>query len=137
MRQPYKKQITIGSKNIKEIEFDLNCRHEIIPILMGLQRIYKKRRLLGEILDLIKQDVLGGKSEKYGTQGLCYWELLVLSAVRHGCNLDYDALQDLANNHKKLREMMGFGDMDKKQYSRSAIYRRIERRINIHQIDRI
>ncbi|MGA1842317.1 MAG: ISNCY family transposase, partial [bacterium] len=100
MRQTYKKQITIGSKNIKEIKFDLNCRHEIIPILMGLQRINKKRKLLGEILDLIKQDVLGGKSEKHGTRGLCYWEILVLSAVRHGCNLDYDALQDLANNHK-------------------------------------
>ena len=136
MRQPYKKQITIGSKNIKEIEFNLNCRHEIIPILMGLQRIYKKRRLLGEILDLIKQDVLGGKSEKHGTQGLCYWEILVLSAVRHGCNLDYDALQDLANNHKKLREMMGLGDMDTKQYSRSTIQENIAK-VSVKTIEKI
>jgi hypothetical protein len=83
LRHPYKKHIAIGSENIKEIEFNLNCQHEIIPIFMGLQRIYKKRKLVGEILNLIKQDVLGGKSEKYGTQGLCYWEILILSAVRH------------------------------------------------------
>ncbi len=98
MRQPIKTQMSIGSKDISEIEFDLNCRHEIIPILIGLQRIYKKRGLLSQILYLIKKDVLGGKSEDYGTQGLYYWEILVLSAVRHGYNLDYDALHDLANN---------------------------------------
>ena len=125
MRQPIKTQMSIGSKDISEIEFDLNCRHEIIPILIGLQRIYKKRGLLSQILDLIKKDILGGKSEDHGTQGLYYWEILVLSAVRHGCNLDYDALHDLANNHRKLREMMGLGYMDRKQYSRSTIQENI------------
>ena len=125
MRQAIKTQISIGSKAISEIEFDLNSRHEIIPILMGLQRIYKRRKLFNQILDLIKQDVLGEKSEGHGTRGLYYWEILVLSAVRHGCNLDYDALHDLANNHKKLREMMGLGYMDTKQYSRSTIQENI------------
>ncbi len=125
MRQPIKTQMSIGSKDISEIEFDLNCRHEIIPILIGLQRIYKKRELLSQILDIIKKDILGGKSEDHGTQGLYYWEILVLSAVRHGCNLDYDALHDLANNHRNLREMMGLGYMDRKQYSRSAIQENI------------
>ncbi|MGA1875704.1 MAG: hypothetical protein ACMUIA_08845 [bacterium] len=31
-----------------------------------------------------------------------YWEILVLASVRHGCDLDYDALQDLADNHIEL-----------------------------------
>ncbi len=125
MRQPIKTQMSIGSKDIGKIEFDMNCRHEIIPILMGLQRIYKNGKLLRQILDLIKKDVLGGKSEYHGTRGLYYWEILVLSAVRHGCNLDYDALHDLANNHSKLREMMGLGYKDRKQYSRSTIQENI------------
>ena len=30
--------------------------------------------------------------------------------MRLGCNLDYDKLQDLAENHRSLRLIMGIGD---------------------------
>ena len=125
MRQPYKKQMTIGSIGIREIEFDLNCRHEIIPILVGLQRIYTKPKLLDQILEMIKKDVLGQNKEDRGACGLDYWEILVLAAVRHGCNLDYDALHDLANNHETLRKTLGLGVMDKKRYSKSTLHENI------------
>ncbi len=39
-----------------------------------------------------------------------YWTILVLAAVRLGCNLDYDKLRDLAEQHRTLRLMMGLGD---------------------------
>jgi hypothetical protein len=39
-----------------------------------------------------------------------YWEIAVLAGVRLGCNLDYDKLQDLADNHRRLRQIMGIGD---------------------------
>src|SRR5260370_40340622 len=39
-----------------------------------------------------------------------YWEIAVLAGVRLGCNLDYDKLQDLAENHRRLRQIMGIGD---------------------------
>jgi len=39
-----------------------------------------------------------------------YWQILVLAAVRLGCNLDYDKLQDLAEQHRALRRIMGIGD---------------------------
>ena len=34
----------------------------------------------------------------------------MLAAVRLGCNLDYDKLQDLAEQHRTLRLIMGIGD---------------------------
>ena len=34
----------------------------------------------------------------------------MLAAVRLGCNLDYDKLQDLAENHRALCQIMGIGD---------------------------
>jgi len=34
----------------------------------------------------------------------------VLAAARLGCNLDYDQPQDLAENHRSLRQIMGIGD---------------------------
>jgi hypothetical protein len=50
-----------------------------------------------------------------------YWQILVLSAVRLGCDLDYDALQDLAEQHRALRHVMGLGDWDEESFH----YRRI------------
>ena len=37
---------------------------------------------------------------------------MVLAAVRLGCDFDYDKLQDLAEQHRTLRLMMGIGDWD-------------------------
>jgi hypothetical protein len=45
-----------------------------------------------------------------------YWPILVLAAVRLGCNLNYDKLQDLAEQHHALRQVMGIGDWDKKPH---------------------
>jgi hypothetical protein len=39
-----------------------------------------------------------------------YWQITVLAAVRLGCDLDYDKLQDLAEQHRNLRLLMGIGD---------------------------
>ncbi len=42
-----------------------------------------------------------------------YWVILVLAAVHNsGCNLDYDKLQNLAEEHRSLRNIMGIGGWD-------------------------
>jgi len=120
MRKAIKYQMSFGNPDISQIIFDLDCRHEIIPILMSLQHIYTRPRLFNKVL--IANDVINDKSCAHGAPGMDYWEILVLSSIRHGCNLDYDALHDLANNHKKLREVLGFGVMDVRQYSRSTLH---------------
>jgi hypothetical protein len=38
-----------------------------------------------------------------------YWSILVLGAVRLGCDLNYDRLQNLAEDHRSLRRIMGLG----------------------------
>jgi IS5 family transposase len=63
-----------------------------------------------EILDLVGKDVNGDSSPDCGRKGLSYWTITVLAAVRLGCNFDYDKLQDLAEQHRTLRLMMGIGD---------------------------
>jgi hypothetical protein len=45
-----------------------------------------------------------------------------LAAVRLGCNLDYDKLQDHVENHRALRGIMGIGDW---QDADGFTYRRI------------
>jgi hypothetical protein len=95
---------------IAEVELNVNCRDELIPILRALQHLYGDAELRRELLALVGKDINQTSSRKRGRRGLSYWEITVLAAVRLGCNLDYDKLQDLAENHRNLRLIMGIGD---------------------------
>ena len=123
LRTTFIPQQSLGTIGISEIEFNIYCRHEIVPILMALQRLYVNRRgTIKKICELIQADLLNGRSQKRGCNGLSSWEALVLASVRLGCNLDYDQLSDLADNHVKLRQLMGLGSFDIKRYPRSTIH---------------
>jgi len=95
---------------INEVNLNLNCRDEIIPILRALQHVYANAALRRELLALVGEDVNQTTSRQHGRRGMSYWEIAVLAGVRLGCNLDYDKLQDLAENHRRLRQIMGIGD---------------------------
>jgi transposase, IS5 family len=95
---------------IGSLELNLKCRDEIIPILRALQEIYADTVVRDKLLDLVGRDVNGKSSRKHGRRGMNYWMITVLAAVRLGCNLDYDKLQDLAEQHRSLRVMMGLGE---------------------------
>src|SRR5271155_2888277 len=95
---------------IGEVELNLDCRDEIVPILRALQHLYGHGELRCELLAFVAKDVNGSTDSKLGRRGMNYWEIAVLAATRLGCNLDYDKLQDLAENHHRLRQIMGIGD---------------------------
>jgi transposase, IS5 family len=95
---------------IAQVKLNLNCRDEIIPILRALQHVYANVALRDELLQLVGEDVNQRTSRQRGRRGLNYWEITVLAATRLGCNLDYDKLQDLAENHRSLRLIMGLGE---------------------------
>lgn len=110
MRKPFSEQQRLDCRTVLEVELNLNCRDEIVPILRALQHIYQNEALRDEILGLVAQDVNPDSRDDWGREGLDYWQILVLAAVRLGCNLDFDKLQDLAEQHRALRHMMGIGD---------------------------
>jgi hypothetical protein len=112
MRKPFSCQQRLDCSTILEVQLNLNCRDEIVPILRALQHIYSKPALRKQILRLIADDVNKNARDDCGRDGLDYWHILVLAAVRLGCNLDYDKLQDLAEQHRALRHVMGIGDWD-------------------------
>ena len=95
---------------IGEVKLNLECRDEMIPILRALQHLYANAELRRKLLALVGKDVNDRTDCKRGRRGMNYWEIVVLAAARLGCNLDYDKLQDLAENHRCLRQIMGIGD---------------------------
>src|SRR5712692_7650256 len=110
MRLRYQEQPRLDCPEVSRIELNVKCRDEIIPILRALQHVYEDKPLLGQLLTVVGKDVNDGCSRKHGRQGLDYWSITVLAAVRLGCNFDYDKLQDLAEQHRNLRLIMGIGD---------------------------
>jgi transposase, IS5 family len=112
---------------ISDVRLNLDCRDEIIPILRALQHLYDDEALRRQVLALVRRDVNGDTNRKLGRRGMSYWEITVLAAARLGCNLDYDKLQDLAENHRSLRQIMGIGDWEE---AVDFDWRRIEDNVN-------
>ena len=110
MRKPFSNQPRLDSRGVLGVQLNLECRDEIVPILRALQHIYSQPETRDAILDLIAEDVNQDSRDDVGREGMDYWQILVLAAVRLGCNLDYDKLQDLAEQHRNLRHIMGIGD---------------------------
>jgi len=110
MRKAFAKQTRLDCQRVTQVKVNLNCRDEIVPILRGLQHVYSQPQLRDEILALVAQDVNEHARGDRGRAGLDYWQIVVLAAVRLGCDLDYDKLQDLAEQHRALRQIMGVGD---------------------------
>ena len=110
MRKPFSSQTRFDCQSVPNVKLNLNCRDEIVPILYGLQHVYRQPRLRDEILNLVARDVNEDSRHDRGREGLNYWHITVLASVRLGCDLDYDKLQDLAEQHRALRQIMGIGD---------------------------
>jgi IS5 family transposase len=114
MRKGYSKQGRLDTERIDQVPLNLECRDEIIPVLRALQHLYSTPEDCDQMMKLVAQDVNGESRSDCGREGMDYWHILVLASVRLGCNLKYDRLQDLAENHRRLRGIMGIGEWDEK-----------------------
>jgi hypothetical protein len=112
MRIPHRSQLQLDCVPISRIELNTECRHRIIPVLRALQHVHSQPNLLEQIFELLEPDVLGDADPDLGREGMTYWQIAVLAAAKAGCNYTYDELQDLAENHGKLRAMMQVGEWD-------------------------
>lgn len=112
MRIALSNQTRLDCQTVEDIQLNLECRDEIIPLLAGLQDVFRQPELRGKILKLIAADVNGDSRSDTGRKGFDYWQILVLATIRLGCNVDYDKLQDLCENHRTLRMMLGIGPWD-------------------------
>lgn len=112
MRKHYQKQRRFDCTPIAELALNVDCRDEMVPILAGLQHLYTCGPLRNRVVKLVAEDVNQDTRRDVGRPGLDDWQIVVLAAVRLGCNYDYDKLQDQAENHLALRTLLGLGHWD-------------------------
>jgi hypothetical protein len=122
MRKRFEQQHKLGIIPISEVQLPIKSRDESPPILRALQHIYVTPELNEEVFRILEERVQKGK-KKTGRYGMELWHILVLSAVRLGLDANYDRLEDFANHHKLIRQILGvetaFGEG--KRYSMQSI----------------
>lgn len=115
MRQHYDSQRRFDCTPIGELTLNYECRDELIPILAGLQYVYTCSSLRNKVVKLVASDVNENSRRDVGRPGLDDWQIVVLAAVRLGCDYDYDKLQDQAENHRTLRTLLGVGPWEESE----------------------
>jgi len=116
LRKIIKSQLQFGEVEISEIKFDLRCRDEMPKILMGLQHIYCTPEIREKVFILLEELIPRSVNPNLGRHGMDLWKIFVLGTVRLTCNWDYDKLQDNANNHNTLRQLLGHGIRDEEHH---------------------
>jgi len=114
MRKIIDMQMKIGETAIASIQFDPKSRDEIPKLLRGLQAIYCNREVRDLVFEALTELIPPHIDIKNGRRGMDLWKIFVLGALRLTCNWDYDKLHEIANNHDRLRQMLGHGIMDAK-----------------------
>ena len=111
MRQIIAPQLKLGEQDIAAIQFNPKSRDDIPPLLRGLQYIYVTTEIREQVFAILAEvipDGVHGKANAHtGRPGMDQWAMLVLGALRLALNIDYDRVQELANEHKTLRQMLG------------------------------
>ena len=105
MRHHFQTQPDLQITPIEKIRLPLKSRDELPPILAGLQWLWRHPTLKAEVLALIEAAVLADK-QPTGRPGMSLWQMLVLGVVRLGLDADWDRMEDLANHHRLVRQML-------------------------------
>jgi len=125
MRKVIDVQFKIGEVDISKVEFNEKKPSSMEKILKGLQYIYCNTELREEVFKIL--DRISFKDKSNGRPGLDLWKIFVLGAVRLGKDYSLEDLTDAANNHLKVREMLGHPDgFDRKSYSFETIRRNLQ-----------
>ena len=115
MRQIIKPQLALGVVDIAAIQLDPRSRDDISRLLRGLQYLYRQPQVREEVFTILREVVpLDAEGQPVsvdtGRPGMSQWQILVLGVLRLGLNADYDRIQELANQHLTIRQMLGHGD---------------------------
>ena len=121
MRKILNEQMKLGEKDVSQIKINTKSRDDIPQILLGLQHLYQDKQVIGKIFEVLQQIIPASVDTKNGRPGMDLWKAFVLIMLRTGLNCDYDRLEELANNHATIREMLGHGIFDEGMYTARTI----------------
>ena len=112
VKQP---QAHFGQVDIAKINIDARSRDDIPAVLKGLQYLYIHEETRCKVFTLLEDALASPSNKEVGRPGMELWKIFVLATLKLGLNCDYDRLQELANQHSTLRQMLGHSDWEDTQ----------------------
>ncbi|WP_422469054.1 ISNCY family transposase [Endozoicomonas sp. ALC013] len=107
MRQTIKPQMQLGEVDISAITFNPKSRDDIPRLLRAFQHIWITPELREQVFRALERMIPASRDN--GRPGMDLWKILIFGTLRLTINCDYDRLQELANEHGTLRQMLGHG----------------------------
>ena len=126
MRNVIELRRPLGSIPIKEIKLNVKSRDDIPELLIGLQTIYKEEATRAKLFALLDEHILPDRRRDAGHSGMDLWAVLVMGVLKQGLRCDCERLQDLADAHAKIRQMLGRGSFDESEYEIQTIRDNVE-----------
>ena len=121
-------QQRIDQTPLMSVHLNPRSRDETVKMMCGLQAVYADLPTRQAILALIRRDVLGDARDDVGRPGMDHWSIFVLLCCREALRLDYDRLEDLAENHRLVRAAMGIGEWQAKHvFDWTRIWRNVRK----------
>jgi len=111
-----------GEIDISTIKLDARSRDDIPAILKGLQLIYTQEQSREKLFALLEKSLETKADQSVGRPGMTLWRIFVLATLKQGLNCDFDRLQELANQHRTLRQILGHTDWgEETQYAMQTL----------------
>ncbi len=106
MRQTIKPQMQLGEVDISAITFNPKSRDDIPRLLRAFQHIWVTPELREQVFQALERMIPASRDNGRPED---LWKILIFGTLRLTINCDYDRLQELANEHGTLRQMLGHG----------------------------
>jgi len=103
-------QLCFGEVNIADIHINPRSRDDIPAVLKGLQYIYVNDDIRKKVFNALEKTLDPTIDTTVGRPGMELWKIFVLATLKLGLNCDFDRLQELANEHNSIRQMLGHAD---------------------------
>ncbi len=106
MRKRFEQQLLLGQKPIEQTFINPKKKYALNELLAALKAIYCDPGYNEKVFSILEKYINRGKKNT-GRTGMDLWCIFVLAQVRLCMNTSYEALHDLANDHRTMRELMG------------------------------
>ena len=112
MRKPEPRALELGELDISHIKIDPRSRDDIPALLKGLQLIYTNTNRREQLFHRLEQPLRDKVDLTTGRPGMTLWRIFVLATLKQGLGCDFDRLQELAHEHRTLRQILGHSGDD-------------------------
>jgi len=106
MRLVHNPQLAIDRLPIEETKLPLKCKTKMDQLCEALLALYTNETYQKKLFAILQKHLIK-KLKKQGRKGMDLWAIFVLAQVRQCLNIGYEDLQNLANNHRAIRQIMG------------------------------